>query len=355
MFPQPNLNSFPDSNKKRYLGVVFFVVLAVVIIYGYGRVRSGTNAIEVANDNESTLWQKLGNLFYATPGEPKITIENDPEYTMPKEEEDRWDILILGIRGENDENAEEAGALLTDTMMILSHDKTIEKTSLVSIPRDLYVRIYGDKINKINSAYEIGILRKNGIGFIKKLISRITGIYIDNVIVLDFSSFKKIIDDLGGIDVELDKPFTEKQQWGYEFDLPVGINHLDGQTALYYARSRFSTNDFDRAQRQQKIIMATKDKILKLNLLSDPIKTLTTLNTIRNNIHTDLNIWDTGGLISLSKEFSGAGDQIKRYVITTENLVYESHVQTDAGNLYVLLPVGDNLQGIKQLFQDIFK
>ncbi len=348
-----NFNQPAGHDKKRYLGVLFFVLLAVSLIYGSSRFKLGSKEIEITN-NQGTLWSRVSSFFY--PGsEKRITVENDPDYAMPKPEDNRWDILIFGTRGEDDENAEEAGALLTDTIMILSYDKIAKKTSLISIPRDLYVRIYGDKKDKINSAYEIGVLRKDGLGFTKKLFSRITGIYIDNVIVLDFSSFRQIIDDLGGIDIELDRPFVEKQQWGYEFNLPAGNNHLDGQTALYFARSRFSTNDFDRAQRQQKIILAIKDKILELNLLADPIKTLTILNTIRSNIETDLKIWDVGSLINLAREFKEAGDKIKRYAITTENLVYESHIQTDAGNLYVLLPNGDNLRGIKNLFQEILK
>lgn len=353
-FHQPDFNQLPPKlDKKRHIGLAFFVLLAIGIIYGGSRFGLSGKEIEITNE-DGTLWNRVSGLFSLS-SEKKVTIENDPDYAMPKPEDDRWDILVLGIRGKEDENAEEAGALLTDTIMVLSYNKTTKKTSLISIPRDLYVRIYDDKRDKINSIYEIGILRKNGLNFTKKLFSRITGIYIDNVVVLDFSSFKQIIDDLGGIDVELDKPFTEKQQWGYEFNLPAGKNHLDGQTALYFARSRFSTSDFDRAQRQQKIILAIKEKIFELNLLADPIKTLGILNSIRSNIETDLKIWDAGSLINLAGKFNGAEDKIKRYVTTTENLVYETHIQTDAGNLYVLLPKGDNLQGIKQLFQEALR
>ena len=349
-FQQQDFNQLNKPSKKRYLGVAFFVLSAMsVIIFGSTRFGLGSREIDIANEDR-TLWHKVANLFVAS-GEKEPTIDDDPDYIMPKEEKDRWDILILGVRGEDVEDADETGALLTDTMMVLSYNKSTQKTSLISIPRDLYVRIYGTKRDKINSAYEIGVLRRNGLGFTKKLISRITGVYIDNAIVIDFSSFRQIIDDLGGIDVELEHPFSEKQQWGYEFALPAGSNHLDGQTALYYARSRFSSSDFDRAQRQQKIIMAVKDKVFQLDLLSEPLKTLTILNTIRKNIDTDLGIWDANNLVELSKEFSGAAGKIKRYVITTENLVYENRIN----NLYVLLPNGDNLQGIKNLFQEELK
>lgn len=351
-FHQPVYNQLPKPDKKRYISVAVFILLAVSLIYGASIYGIGAHEVNVVNE-DGTLWQKVANVFKVS--EKKQTIENDPNYTMPKPEDDRWDLLVLGIRGENSEDADETGALLTDTMIVISYDKKTGKTSMVSTPRDLYVRIYGEKKDKINSAYEIGVLRKNGISFTKKLLSRLTGVYIDSAIVLDFSSFKKIVEDLGGIEITLDKPFSEKQQWGYEFSLPAGTNHLDGESALYYARSRFSSSDFDRAQRQQKVIMAVKDKIMTLNLLSDPIKTLSILSTIRSNIETDLNIWDVGSLLDLSKQFSGADEKVKRYVITTENLVYESHIQTDVGNIYVLLPNGDNFLQIKQLFQDILK
>lgn len=352
------INYKPDNqvqivNKKRHWSVIFFVVLATVFLFVFIKFGGGSHEINAVSEGEDpSLWQKVAGIF-TTGGEKAMTIENDPDYKMPKEEKNRWDILILGVRGEDVEDAEETGALLTDTMIVLSYDTETKKASMVSIPRDLYVRIYGTKMEKINSAYEIGVLRKNGLGFTKKLVSRITGVYIDNAIVIDFSSFKQIIDSLGGIDIELSQPFSEKQQWGYEFSLPAGKNHLDGQSALYYSRSRFSSSDFDRAQRQQKVIMAVKDKVLELNLLSDPIKSLSILNTIRKNIDTDLGIWDASGLMDLGEQFSGAGDKVKRYVITTENLVYETFLQTEFGRMYVLLPNGGNLLQIKQLFQDI--
>lgn len=351
MFQQPDFNQFNKPDKKRYLSVAFFIFLAVGIIYGGSISGVGRHEIEVANNNDGTIWSRVANIFTIS-SESQITIDDDPDYEMPKPEDDRWDLLVLGLRGK-DEIDQEVGALLTDTIMVISYDKKTKKTSIVSIPRDLYVRIYGTKIDKINSAYEIGVLRGNGLSFTKKLISRITGIYIDSVVVVDFSSFLHIIDDLGGIDVNLSEPFIETQQWGYEFYLPSGDNHLDGQTALYYARSRFSSSDFDRALRQQKIIMAVKDKVFKLNLLSDPIKTLNILNTIRKNIDTDLALWDAKSIYDLSQQFSGAEDKINRYIMTTDNLLYESRAQTEAGNLYILLPIGDNLQGIKQMFQDI--
>src|SRR3989344_249510 len=259
-----SMNFYQSNNpeKRRRLGVLFFAIIVYVFLFTIIKLGTGSYEIQISQkEDNGNLWNKVANIF-STSNEKQITIEDDPDYLMPKEEKNRWDILILGVRGEDDENAEEAGALLTDTIIILSYDKITGKTSMVSVPRDMYLRIYKTEKDKINSAYEIGVLRENGLGFTKKLLSRITGVYIDNAVVIDFSSFKKIIDDLGGIDINLNRPFEEKQQWGYEFSLPVGENHLDGQTALYYVRSSFSSSDFDRALRQPRVIMALKDKVM---------------------------------------------------------------------------------------------
>ena len=342
-FTQPDFNEKPKFYKKR-LGVIVLILSLVVI--GYFRFILGTtpNTIEVNNESEP-FWKRVANIFNLVP-EPI-----DPDYIMPEQEPDRFDVLILGLRGEDDKDAKDGGALLTDTIMVLSYDKITKKASLISIPRDLYVKIDKNKKDKINTVYEYGYYHKNGgLNYAKELISKITGVYIDKALVLDFSSFEKIIDQVDGIDIVLSKPFEEKQQWGYEFYLPAGPNHLDGQNALYYARSRFSSNDFDRSRRQQEVIFALKEKLTKLNFWSDPLKTLSILNSIRSNIKTDINIWNTKEILDLSKEVSSSG-KVKKYVIATDNLLYESR----ANESYILLPNGDNFIQIKQLFQDNIK
>lgn len=267
---------------------------------------------------------------------------SDSDYEMPKQEKNRVDFLIMGIRGKDDV---ENGGLLTDTMMVLSYDKETKKASLISIPRDLYVKITDQKKDKLNSAFE-----RLGLSGTKKLFSRITGVYIDNIIIFDFSSFQEIVDAVGGVDVTLARPFTETQQWGYEFSLPAGPNHLDGQNALYYVRSRYSSSDFDRAERQQQVILALKKKIVSLDLLTDPGRTISLVNTIRKNIQTDINFLDISGLLQLATQLSDSS-KLQRHVLTTENLLYED---TGTGTYY-LMPQGGNLEQIQQFFQDVLR
>ncbi len=340
-FIQSDFNEKPKFNKRR-LGVIVLILSLVVGGYFLG---GRSNTVEVQN-GPTSLWQRVASIFNFPFPEPV-----DPDYIMPSPEPDRFDILLMGIRGENDPDASDGGPLLTDSMIVLSYDKTTKKASIISIPRDLYVKIDKNKKDKINTAYEYGYYHKNGgINFAKELISKITGVYIDKAVVLDFSSFEKIIDQVGGIDIVLAQPFQEDKQWGFKFSLPAGPNHLDGKNALYYARSRFSSNDFDRSRRQQEVMFALKDKLTSLNFWSDPIKTLSILNSIRSNITTDINIFNTNELLSLSKEINSSG-KIKKYIMTTDNLLYESR---DSGS-YILLPKGDNFTQIKQVFQDNLK
>ncbi|KKT82439.1 MAG: hypothetical protein A3B99_00255 [Candidatus Yanofskybacteria bacterium RIFCSPHIGHO2_02_FULL_44_12b] len=348
MYTQSDFNEQSILNKKKRYRRAAVLILAVAVLAGMIKWGFFSRNIDVTNEDQ-TLWDKVANIV--TFG--RVSSQEDQEYkanyTMPKEEKDRLDILILGLRGADDPEGDQAGSMLTDTMLVFSFDKKTQRASLISIPRDLYVIIRKGKKDKINAAYEAGLLTDQGSKPVRELVSKISGVYIDNVLVINFTSFKKIIDELGGIDIELSKPFAEKQQWGYEFSLPAGKNHLDGQSALYYSRSRYSTSDFDRSNRQQQVIAAIKNKVMELNFLNDPIKTLSVLNTLRNNIDTDFNIWDVPGLLSLAKQINEAYNNTEHYVISTDNLVYETHID----GIYVLLPKGENFEGIKKLFQEV--
>ncbi|HZZ99116.1 MAG TPA: LCP family protein, partial [Candidatus Paceibacterota bacterium] len=232
---------------------------------------------------------------------PTPSASADPNYAMPAEDSNRLNILVLGIRGQDDPNADNGGPLLTDTIQVFSYDKTTHKSSVISLPRDLYLNVHDNDKDKINTIYEYGYYHSaDPLQYVKERFSQISGVYIDKVVIFDFSSFKEIIDAVGGVDITLDKPFSETEQWGYTFSLPAGNNHLDGQQALYYARSRYSSSDFDRSRRQQQIMFALKDKLMKMNFFANPIKTFNILSTVRNDIKTDIGIWDIKQFLDLA-------------------------------------------------------
>lgn len=335
----PEYNFSPARNPRRKLKVWvgLFGILAALYM-AFSLVKNLTaREIEVTNETErSAIWKAAAHLFPL--GEES---KYRKEYIMPSPEKDRLDILVMGVRGDGDADN---GGLLTDTMMLFSLDKKTNKASLVSIPRDFYVYINDQLVDKVNSVYE-----RLGVNGTKKLLSKITGVHIDHAVVFDFSSFKKIVDELGGIDITLDKPFEEPTQWGYAFILPEGPNHLDGEQALYYVRSRYSSSDFDRAARQQKVLFAIKDKVLAADFLSDPIKAFSLLTTLRSNIKTDINILDIKDLIGLADQISSSAKSFKRYVLDSENLLYE----TKLAGIYVLLPRGDSLEVVQKFFKDM--
>ncbi|HUO75310.1 MAG TPA: LCP family protein [Candidatus Paceibacterota bacterium] len=275
-----------------------------------------------------------------------IPIKDDPEYAMPAKDQNRLDVLVLGIRGKDDVAD---GGSLTDTILLFSLDKTTGRATLTSIPRDLTVRITDTRTEKINTAYVL-----NGLSGAKDLFSRILGIKIDNVVVVDMTAFKDIVDQIGGVTVHLDKPFTEAQQWAgtasdsYVFSLPAGDDTLTGDQALYFARSRYSTSDFDRSRRQMQLIFAIKQKVDALHLTSDPLKAFQLLNTLRQHIDTDLNIFDIGTIRELISQTDDLAN-VRRYQLTTENVLYE----TMASGTYELLPRGGTLQHIKDFFSTV--
>jgi LCP family protein required for cell wall assembly len=333
----------------------YFGLVLVLILFFTFRILSAYNTIIVSNSgNSGGLWQDIVGIW----GKNEPQKENDPN-PMPQPEEDRFDVLILGIRGTDQKSIEQEGGLLADTIVIVSLDKKTGKTALISVPRDLYIEMKALNNNgklteirgKLNEVYEKGLANGGGIGFSERVISKITGIYIDKTVVFDFNAFQKIVDNLGGVDIELAKPFVEKSQWGYEFNLPAGKNTLNGEQALYYARSRYSTSDFDRSRRQQELIVAIKNKVLSQGLISNSLKLDSLLSALKGNIWTDFQLWDMGEGMAVAKSFSSK-TPIKQFVISTDNLLYET--KTEKGE-YILLPKEANFQGIKNTLRDVFK
>ncbi len=327
--------------KKWFKRPLFYVLLIIALGIGYFSYVLGLayNTVVIENNSSS------GNVE-ALPSQSK---RDELLYPMPSPDPTRYNILILGNSvGRTDGPEQDTGALLTDSIQVLSIDKKTNKGALISIPRDLYIDMFGIK-GKINAVYVIGLERKEAIPLTSQIISRIVGVHIDKTIVFDLDSFKDIVDSLGGIDVYLDKPFTESTQWTYPFSLPAGKNHLDGQQALYYVRSRYSSNDFDRSRRQQQIMVAIKNKALSLGLLSNPVKIKNLTDSVKGNIRTDFQIWDINNLLTLARIFSRS-DAIKNYIISTENLVDQSKTP---GGEFILLPKNGNFNGIQELFKNI--
>ncbi|MCR4322682.1 MAG: LCP family protein [Candidatus Azambacteria bacterium] len=266
-------------------------------------------------------------------------------------EENRINILLMGLRGET---GEDSGDYLTDTIIVLSIKTDQEKAALFSIPRDLYVRIPGyNKMEKINHAYAYGMQTQgDGLRLATLTVQRVSGIEIDHAVAVDFSTFKGLIDAIGGVDIYVPTDFTESSQWGYEFYVPKGMNHMNSETALYYARSRYSTNDFDRARRQQDIITALGKKIMSLGILANPIAINKTLNTVAAGVRTDIDFISMLGLTRYAKIITQGN--LERFVFDdSQNGLLESG---HAGKSYILTPRAgmEDYREMKKRFIEVF-
>jgi LCP family protein required for cell wall assembly len=242
----------------------------------------------------------------------------------------------MGIRGKDDV---ENGGLLSDTILLLRLDESTGKAAMISIPRDLTVRVTDARREKINTAYIY--YGKDRVG---TFMGRILGVHIDHVVVVDFTAFKSIVDAMGGVTVTLDAPFSEGEQWGYEFSLPAGANTLTGDQALYFVRSRYGSSDFDRSRRQMQVLAAMREKLSTL----DPLKLLEVVQTVRKHIETDMNIFDIASMRSAfaSEERVRA---IKRYQLTPDNVLTEAKEH----GIYELLPRDNDLGTVKRYIQTV--
>ncbi|KKS64859.1 MAG: Cell envelope-related transcriptional attenuator [Parcubacteria group bacterium GW2011_GWC1_43_12] len=274
--------------------------------------------------------------------------------STPQPDANRLNVLLLGLRGEDDPN----GGLLTDSLILLSIDLKNKKAAMISIPRDLYIKMPGEeKKEKINFAHALGYQKKGSAGglfFSKVAISKITGLYIDYAVSIDHEAFREIVDILGGIDITLERPFREDSQFSKEMiiDLPAGENHLNGTTTLYFVRSRFSTSDFDRAKRQQQVLVAVKEKAFSLGVLANPVKIFQILDSLGKNVRTDMPISKVAELVSLVSGFENRDIKHKVFDTTPEGFLYDSKTESGA---YILLPVGDEFSKIQEYCRNIFK
>lgn len=186
--------------------------------------------------------------------------------------EGRVNLLLLGI----DQRGEQGGYWRTDTMMIVTIDPAAQMVGLISIPRDLWVPIWGYGIqSRINTAHYYGDARGypgGGPALARDTVTYNLGIPVHHYVRINFTAFERLIDEIGGIDIYVEQtindPLYPDEGTGYDpFYLQAGQHHLDGKTALKYARSRHGTGDFDRAERQQRVILAAREQVVRLNQL----------------------------------------------------------------------------------------
>jgi LCP family protein required for cell wall assembly len=231
----------------------------------------------------------------------------------------------------------------TDTMVVAILRPNDGQVSLISIPRDLWVSIPGWENQRINTAYQHGILTDypgGGPGLLKDTIQYNLGIRIDHTALVDFDGFRQIVDTLGGVDVPVSCPYTDwhlidptydpeiETNWSL-YTVDSGVVHMDGDLALWYARSRQKSNDFDRGRRQQEVLRALFSQALQTGTLT---RIPELYNDFKSTVETDLGLGDILQLSLYAPKMTSA--DIRSYYIRPP---YVSSWITDGG-AYVLLP-----------------
>ena len=213
---------------------------------------------------------------------------------------DRVNFLLLGY---NDES--HGGAYLSDSINIISVDRTTETTTMIPIPRDLWIEGLPEipQNLKINEAFRIGFYEagiENGAELAASAISHATGLEIDGWITLDFEGFEAMVDAIGGITIEnptaFDYTWAEEDYLAgrFESSFARGTLELTGQQALDYARNRYTSvieesSDFARSVRQQRVLSAIRAQVTGWQTLP---KGLALADSLSGHLHTNLPVFD---------------------------------------------------------------
>lgn len=328
----------------------------------------------------------------------------------------RVNILFLGIAGGTHD-----GANLTDTIMVASINIKTNWVELISIPRDLWLPALR---NKANAVYQMGLSQNNGLGFAKTIIGNIVGIPIHYSLRVDFRGFIQAVESIEGIDVLVEKSFddylypiqgkesdlcgfeekeidiSEEQAMKFNIDpgkrkvlinlegliasdsaeenkgtkyfscryehiaFEKGKMHMNGDTALAYARSRHGTNgegsDFARSKRQQKVLEAIKNKILSLETLVNPQKITELIKAFGKSIDTDISVKDVVEFYKLSKKLEATqnfviDDSLKVGLPDGRSSLLIHPPLSDYGGVYVLVSQDDDFSYIQGYVRKILE
>lgn len=341
----------PPRSPKRSL---FFIVL---IIFIGGCV--GYTALPGERSNNPDAYDPVT----LEPVQPESLFGKIKQFVFRKdvelagEKDDRINILLLGMGGLGHD-----GPFLTDTIMIGSIKPSTGEIAMISIPRDLGVEIPGYGWRKINSANAYGEADKADWGgaFATEVIEETFDLDIQYYVRIDFQAFEEIVDEVGGITVNVERSFTDPlypapNNEYQTISFTAGTQTMDGERALQYARSRHGSNgegsDFARAARQQKVILALKEKVLSFGTLANPVRIFNIVEALENHLTTNMEFADMIAMIKLARELNT--DNIVRLVLDTS---VEGYLENSVGEngAFLLQPKSGTFEEINLLIEHIF-
>jgi LCP family protein required for cell wall assembly len=295
----------PQTRRKRRGGKILLaiILLAILGLGGFLVARAADLSGKIFVGEKTSFFSKLSSALLGQTGNVKLEGESKGQVN----------VLLLGIGGPGHD-----GPYLSDTMIVAQIRPDEKKATLVSIPRDYQVNLGQSGFRKINNSFAEGFDRNDnwdeGGRLAREAASQVSGLDIPYFAVVDFQGFEKAIDLMGGVDVTVDRTFTDYSfpndaTKGYlpPVTFEAGSEHMNGERALVFARSRHAAgaegSDFARSQRQQKIINAAKTKATELNLLTDIGKINDLLDVVGDHVHTNINPGEMIRLYNLTKDY----------------------------------------------------
>lgn len=307
--PKPNpitskLDKFQKKRRRsRRKRVILSVLAIVVLFFGFLGAKGYLNLLKS---------------FTGGGGAAALDQDVDPSQ-LNVEGDGRINILLLGRGGLGHE-----GPDLTDTIIVVSINPINKTAGMVSVPRDLYVNLQNYGSMKINSVFYTGkqqalskfseINKKSikqaedqGLKLTEQTVENVLGIPIHYNAIVDFNGFKKAINTVGGVDINVPKAVKEQMRIDgkpYMLDVKKGMHHFSGFEALAYSRSRHTSarGDFDRAERQRLMVLALKEKVLSAGTFSNPTKIAKLMDQFGSSVHTNFSINDIKKLYPIVKD-----------------------------------------------------
>lgn len=344
-------NYYPPKKNGRRFKNYAIAVIVVVIIFAGKIVISGQSAGQWINSSF------LGNLAH---------LASNNDNNLQGNDSDRINLLLMGIGG-----AKHDGGYLADTIMLISLKPSTKQVAMLSVPRDLSIPDQYGTWRKVNSINALAEARNPGSGgpTMTADLSTVLGTDIKYYITVDFDAFIDIINELGGIDVNVERTLDDYEypirgqednpDYAARYEhlhIEKGMQHMNGETALKYARSRHAAgaegSDFARARRQQLILEAVKTKLLSKNTLLKPGMISRIISDLSQNISTNLDAWS---LLSLWKQFQSVDrSQIINKVLDDGPNGYLIARRSESG-AYILIPKTGNFNNIQELVKNIFQ
>lgn len=238
---------------------------------------------------------------YPTPQIIPSSIQIPPPSGLINQPPNQINILLLGS-----DQRPYSSIFRTDTIILATINKDKASINLTAIPRDMYVYIPGWTMQRINTAMAHGGFDQLALTFEYNL-----GVRPDRFMMVNFRDFVTIVDSLGGIDVQAAKPlYDTRTSYGW-FYIPVGNVHMDGETALWYVRSRNTSNDIDRLRRAEEVMIAIGNRLLTFDALT---RIPDFYNLYKDKVTTNITLDDVLSLAPIAEQ-TAQDNHVQSYVL----------------------------------------